>query len=196
MRVSTFCLLLLIPELLAAALPASAAIPPAARHPSGPVAISACAAPEDREFDFWLGDWRVIDARSGRLVAFDRVRRRLRGCVIQQNLTMLTDLYRKPGLGYRMAGMSISRFDGQAWLQMWADDQWGAIVMRGAPLAGAAMVLTSIVPSRGRDVRLVWRKYPGGTLHILEDIAPAGSGKWARYGDLIYRRNRGPARPN
>lgn len=183
MRISTFCLLLLIPGLHAADAVQTGS------HPSAPLARPACETPEEREFDFWVGDWRVVDARSGRLVGFDRVRRRLRGCVIQQSLSMLTDLYRKPGLGYRMAGMSISRFDGKAWLQMWADDQWGAIVMRGAPAGGDAMVLTSIVPSRGRDVRLVWRKYPGGTLHILEYVAAAGSGNWANYGDLIYLRN-------
>lgn len=184
-------LLLLIPGMLVTAATVAADRPgAAARRASSAVATSACDSSEDRQFDFWLGDWRVIDAHSGRLVGFDRVRGRLRGCVIQQSLTMLTDLYRKPALGYRMAGTSISRFDGQAWLQMWADDQWGAIVMRGGPHAGDAMVLTSIVPSRGRDVRLLWRKYPDGTLHILQYVAPAGSGKWTQYGDLIYLRNR------
>jgi len=192
MRASVLRLLLLIPAMLVMAAPTTAASRPAAaaRAGSRAVATSACNTPADRQFDFWLGDWRVIDAHSGRLVGFDRVRGRLRGCVIQQSLTMLTDLYRKPALGYRMAGMSISRFDGQAWLQMWADDQWGAIVMRGGPRAGDAMALTSIVPSRGRDVRLVWRKYPDGTLHILQYVAPAGSGKWTQYGDLIYLHNR------
>lgn len=192
MRASALRLLLLLPGMLVMASPTAAAGRPgtAVRAGSGTVAISACDTPEDRQFDFWLGDWRVIDAHSGRLVGFDQVRGRLGGCVIQQSLTMLTDLYRKPALGYRMAGMSISRFDGQAWLQMWADDQWGAIVMRGGPHSGDSMVLTSIVPSRGRDVRLVWRKYPDGALHILQYVAPAGSGKWTQYGDLIYLRNR------
>ncbi len=33
-------------------------------------AIAACDAPVYREFDFWLGNWRVTDAR-GKLLGFD-----------------------------------------------------------------------------------------------------------------------------
>jgi hypothetical protein len=103
---------------------------------------------------------------------------------------MLTDLYRRAGVDYRMAGIGINRFDGESWLEMWADNQWGAIVLRGAPANGKAMVLTSVIPSRNRDLRLEWEKRPDGSVRALQYVAPAGSGKWTLYGDLIYRPNR------
>jgi hypothetical protein len=34
--------------------------------------------------------------------------------------------------------MSISRFDGEQWVQMWADNQWGAILFRAAPAAAGS----------------------------------------------------------
>jgi hypothetical protein len=91
---------------------------------------------------------------------------------------------------YRLAGIGVNRFDGEAWLQLWADNQWGAIVLRGMPDANGTMVLTSIIPSRGRDLRLVYEKRPDGSVRNVEYVAPAGSGKWEKYGDLIYRPNR------
>lgn len=149
-----------------------------------------CASAEYHEFDFWVGDWRVYDAKTKELVAFDRVEKNAHGCIVQQNLTMITDLYRRPGLNYRMSGIGVNRFDGESWLEMWADDQWGAIVLRGRPAAGKAMVLTTVIPSRNRDLRLEWEKQADGSVRALQYVAPAGSGKWELFGDLIYRPNR------
>jgi hypothetical protein len=96
-------------------------------------------------------------------------------------------MYRRPGVAFRLSGTSVSRFDGQQWLQLWADNQWGAIVLAGAPDKAGAMVLASAVPSRGRDVRLEWRQEPGGVVRISQYVAAAGSGQWRRNDDLIYR---------
>jgi hypothetical protein len=153
-------------------------------------AASPCDTPQHHQFDFWVGDWQVFEANSNQLVAFDRVEKHSQGCIVQQNLTFITDMFRRPGVGYRLAGIGVNRFDGEGWLELWADNQWGAIVLRGKPDANGSMVLTSIIPSRNRDLRLVWEKRPDGSVRNLEYVAVAGSGKWEMYGDLIYRRNR------
>jgi hypothetical protein len=153
-------------------------------------APASCDTPQHHQFDFWVGDWQVFDADSHRLVALDRVEKHSEGCIIQQNLTFLTDLYRRPGVKYRLSGVGLNRFDGEAWLQMWADNQWGAIFLRGSLDAAGAMVLVSVIPSRHRDVKLVYEKQADGTVRNLQYVAPAGSGKWVKYGDLIYRPNR------
>lgn len=149
-----------------------------------------CDTPQHHQLDFWVGDWQVFDADTGRLVAFDRIEKHAESCIIQQNLTFITDMYRRPGVKYRFAGMSINRFDGDRWIQMWADNQWGAILMYGSLAADGSLVLTSVVPSRNRDVKDTWAKQPDGSLRNLHFVAPAGSGRWKMYGDLIYRPNR------
>jgi hypothetical protein len=148
-----------------------------------------CNSPEHHQFDFWVGDWQVFDATTHQLVGFDHVAKLAEGCIVQQNLSMLTDLYRRPGVPYRMFGISVNRFDGEQWLELWADNQWGAIALKGAPDAKAAMVLTTIIPSRNRDLRLVWEKQVDGSVEIFQYVAVAGSGKWEKYGDLVYRPN-------
>jgi hypothetical protein len=130
-------------------------------------AASPCDTPQHHQFDFWVGDWQVFEANSNQLVAFDRVEKHSQGCIVQQNLTFITDMFRRPGVGYRLAGIGVNRFDGEGWLELWADNQWGAIVLRGKPDANGSMVLTSIIPSRNRDLRLVWEKRPDGSVRNL-----------------------------
>jgi hypothetical protein len=147
-----------------------------------------CDAPPYHQLDFWVGDWKVYDGND--LVAIDRVQKHTEGCIVQQNLSFLTDMYRRPGVKYRLSGISINRFDGEHWVQMWADDQWGTILMYGTIAADGSLVFTSVVPSRNRDIKDVWEKRPDGSLRNLHYVAPAGSGHWQKYGDLIYRPNR------
>jgi hypothetical protein len=169
-----------------APLPATAAMEATQPVPAG----GACDTPQHHQFDFWVGDWQVFDANTQQLVAFDRVEKQSDGCIIQQNLSFLTDLYRRPGSKVRLSGISVNRFDGEAWVELWADNQWGAIAMRGSLDEKGAMVLKSIIPSRNRDLKIIWEKHTDGTVRILQYVAPAGSGKWDKYGDLLYRPNR------
>jgi hypothetical protein len=153
-------------------------------------APATCDTPQHHQLDFWVGNWQVFDAATNQLVAFERVEKHSEGCIVQENLTFLTDMYRRPGVKYRLAGIGVNRFDGENWLQMWADNQWGAIFLRGAPDADGNMVFVTVIPSRKRDVKLVYENRSDGTVRILQYVAPAGSGKWVKYGDLVYRPNR------
>lgn len=149
-----------------------------------------CAAAPYRQLDFWLGDWDVHDGKSGQLVARDRITAEQGGCVIRQDMRFVTALYQRPGTPFRLTGTSISRFDGEQWVQIWADNQWGAIVMKGRQQPDGAMQFDTILPSRGRDVRLIWRAQTDGSVHIEQYAAKAGSGVWERYTDLVYRHSR------
>ena len=151
---------------------------------------ASCDTPQHHQLDFWVGDWQVFDADTHQLVAFDRIEKHAEGCIVQQNLSFITDMYRRPGVKYRFGGMSVNRFDGERWIQMWADNQWGAILMYGTVAKDGTLVLTSVVPSRNRDIKDTWEKQADGSLRNLHFVSPAGSGQWKKYGDLIYRPNR------
>jgi len=148
---------------------------------------SPCAGAANHQFDFWIGDWQVIDGKTGLPIAVDHVDALYGHCVIRQRMRFTGMTYRRPGTPFPLAGISISRFDGQQWLQIWADNQWGAIVLRGNRRDDGAIELNSALPSRGRDVRLVWRPVADG-VRIEQFGAKAGSGVWERYEDLVYRR--------
>jgi hypothetical protein len=153
-------------------------------------APATCDTARHHQLDFWVGDWQVFDAATNQLVALDHVEKHSEGCIVQENLTFVTDMYRRPGVKYRLAGIAVNRFDGESWLQMWADNQWGAILLRGTPTADGGMEFVTVIPSRNRDVKLVYEHHADGTVRILQYVAPAGSGRWVKYGDLINRPNR------
>jgi hypothetical protein len=181
----------LCPLLLAAAALAGGALASPAEAPlEQTTAPPRCDRPEHHQLDFWVGDWQVWDTGTHQLIAFDRVEKQYEDCVLIEHLTFLTDTYRRPGVPVRLAGVAINRFDGERWLQMWADNQWGAIVLRGAPNASGNMEFVSVIPSRNRDVKLVYEPQADGGLRIVQYVAPAGSGRWVKYGDLSYHRNR------
>lgn len=169
-----------------------AALPPAALAAAQEQtqAPARCDQSAHHQLDFWVGDWQVFDSDTQTLIAFDHVEKQYEGCVVLESLTFLTDLYRRPGIPVRLAGIAVNRFDGEHWLQMWADNQWGAILLRGTPTSAGGMEFVTVIPSRSRDVKLVYEPHADGSLRILQYVAPAGSGKWTKYGDLSYRRNR------
>ncbi len=78
---------------------------------------------EEREFDFWLGTWRVTwgDGREGR----NRIERRLGRVIVE-------DFDGRPGID--LLGHSVSVYDrGEAcWKQTWVDSDGGYIDLVGA----------------------------------------------------------------
>ena len=166
----------------AQALPSTLAGTAVAVDPKAP-----CAGTENHQFDFWIGDWQVFDGKTGALIATDHIDALYGHCVIRQQMAFTGDTYRRTGTPFSLAGMSISRFDGQQWVQMWADNQWGAIIMKGVRHDDGSIELHSATPSRGRDMRLVWRAVPEG-VNIEQFGSRAGSNVWERYVDLEYRR--------
>src|SRR5579863_6265935 len=80
-------------------------------------APASCDSPQHHQMDFWIGDWQVFDTETKQLVAFDRVEKQYEGCIIQETLAFLTDMYRRPGVKVRLSGIAVNRFDGERWLQ-------------------------------------------------------------------------------
>ncbi len=119
-------------------------------------AIAACDAPVYREFDFWLGNWRVTDAR-GKLLGFDTVTKRLGGCVIYEEYRDAND----PSVGIGLTGYGLR--PGQ-WHQDFMDDAGFVLALDGS-LQGGSMVLT------GTD-------FIGG-------MARLNRGVWSRHGDVV-----------
>ncbi len=97
-----------------------------------------CSAPEYRQFDFWVGDWDVLDAPSQRRVGRNTVQNLLNGCMIEENWQDNTDA---PG------GRAISQnyYDPKAkqWYQIYVDNNGqGALTLSGT-FNNGAMVLES-----------------------------------------------------
>lgn len=88
--------------------------------------------PEQRQFDFWLGTWKVLNP-GGKQVGTSEISRVSEGCAIREQW--------KSALG--TSGMSINYFDpdDHKWHQDWVGGD-GTILHLQGELIGTAMVLT------------------------------------------------------
>jgi len=134
--------LLALPLLLAA----QAAPPPAAPPPPPP----ACTAPENRQFDFWVGSWDVYPTGGTNLVAHSLIERRYSGCAIRENWMPL----------HGEGGGSFSAWRPEAghWRQTWVDSRGGWVEFSGgmasATLANTATATENAVVDRLEDMGL------------------------------------------
>ncbi|MGH9368170.1 MAG: hypothetical protein ACRD3M_10900 [Thermoanaerobaculia bacterium] len=103
--------------LTAAALPGEqGGADPASTPAPGP-----CSAPENRQFDFWVGDWNVLDPQ-GQQVGTNDIQSILGGCVVYENWS-----------GGGLSGKSFNIWDAAAkkWRQSWVDDRGRVLLLEG-----------------------------------------------------------------
>ncbi len=79
---------------------------------------------ENRQFDFWVGEWDVVDASSGITAGSSRIEKSLGDCVIWENWTSANSTY---------AGKSYNVYDAplKRWEQFWVDNAGGTISFYG-----------------------------------------------------------------
>ena len=140
---------------LAFALTGRAASPTPARAPASPPP-PACVAPEFRQFDFWLGKWKVTDLQ-GQPVGTSEISRQSEGCAIREQWTS----------GFGQGGMSINYYDPaeQKWHQDWVGADGTILHLRGT-LKDGSMVLSGEGKGKGTKGtvinRFTWTPLPDG----------------------------------
>ena len=104
---------------------------------AAPVA-SACAGPEFKQLDFWLGEWDVRWLDSPGTPAgqgTNHITRTHDGCVTEEHFD-----------GGDLKGHSISIYHApaKAWRQNWVDNQGGYFDLKGGPEENGDFVLTTL----------------------------------------------------
>ena len=140
---------------------------------------SGCKDGASRQFDFWVGHWRVTE--HGKLAGDNRVEPILDGCALLENWTGA-----KGG-----AGKSLNFFDREdgLWHQTWIDRSGGALFLAGKFENGAMRLegeraATSKQPATRH--RITWTPLPGGKVRQLWESTPAGKNLWSTQFDGLY----------
>ncbi|MGE0179140.1 MAG: hypothetical protein AB7O91_04900 [Sphingomonas sp.] len=163
---------------------ARAQTPPAQPAPRPP----ACATPEHRQFDFWIGYWDVYPANSERMIAHSLIERRYAGCAIRENWLPLG----------REGGGSFSgwRSGERRWRQTWVDSGGAWVEFQGG-MQGDAMVLTGEWagvngPGTTALVRMTYTRQEGGVVRQLGEASTDGGATWGPAWDYYYRPSASP----
>jgi hypothetical protein len=95
--------------------------------------------PENRQFDFWLGDWDVVTTEGGTPAGTSHIADELNGCVIWENWTSMGSPY--AGKSYNMYNTGLKR-----WEQFWVDNSAGMMFFYGNLKAGVMDFWTDNIP--------------------------------------------------
>jgi hypothetical protein len=141
-----------------------------------------CAAPEHRQFDFWIGSWVVTEggAPAGR----NRIEPDLKGCALFESWTAVD--------GSR--GRSVNFYDRARgrWHQSWVDDRGGVLELDGG-WSGGSMVLEGERrdPSGGAPARhrIAWTPNADGSVRQHWQVLKNPQREWETVFDGLYQRS-------
>jgi len=134
-------------------------------------ANKACTNEEQRQFDFWIGDWDVYDAKD-RLVGHNKIFPILEGCALSENWVNVKGV---PGVSYNFYDAAEKK-----WHQTWVDQTGGALYLDGG-LVDGKMVLSGNRPGKdGNTVqRITWSPLNDGRVKQHWEVSKDDGKSWS-----------------
>ncbi|KAA3597988.1 MAG: hypothetical protein DWQ06_12880 [Calditrichaeota bacterium] len=120
---------------------------------------SPCDFTEAKQFDFWVGEWNLTWADSGK--GFNKVEKILGSCVIQENFDGLESTPLK--------GISVSTYNKnlKKWQQTWVDNSGAYLDFVGEFADGKMILAREFTGKEGKKImqRMVWFNITKNTLN-------------------------------
>ena len=165
-----------IPRLLAVFLALGFAHTVGAQAPTPP--------PLNRDFDFWVGNWEVVDPQ-GTVVGTNRIERVSGGYGLLENWTAAGT---NGGTGKSLNAYNASK---KQWQQFWIGAGGGVLELAGGLNQQGEMVLSGRrpLPAGGSLTnRITWTPRKDGTVRQLWTQSKDDGATWTTIFDGIYRR--------
>jgi hypothetical protein len=131
-----------------------------------------------RDFDFWIGAWRVTDPETGKDLGTSRIEGILGGRVIHETW-LGSD-------GYRGESFNIFDKDRRCWHQSWVSDN-GTLLLLDGDFRDGSMDLQGKAPD-GELQRIRWTSRIDGSVLQLWETSNDGGQNWRRRFAGLYRR--------
>lgn len=125
-----------------------------------------CCSEEQRAFDFWIGEWEVVNSTDGKPAGTSIISREEGGCVIRENWTSAI-------AGYTGTSLNFYNKDTQQWEQLWVDNSGAHLKLKG-DRRNDQMILVSdeFTKDDGKNYRnrITWTQNSDGTVRQLWEV--------------------------
>jgi hypothetical protein len=141
-----------------------------------------CSAPQYRQFDFWLGNWRVVDPH-GNPAGTNLVTAVYGGCALQEH-------WQGVG-GDQGSSFNIYRATSNQWHQTWVDNSGLLLLLDGASPRPGVMMLSGMRRTKKGDLvedRITWTKLDENRVRQLWDFTADRGKTWSIIFDGTYIR--------
>lgn len=143
---------------------------------------AACAAPEHRQFDFWIGDWDV--AEGGKPAGHNRIESILGGCALRETWTGVS--------GLQGTSLNVYFSRDRLWHQTWVDSSGLRLDLAGG-LQQGSMVLSGNAPGPKDGApalhRITWTPEHDGSVRQHWQASKDGGSSWSDVFLGTYRRS-------
>jgi hypothetical protein len=158
-----------------------------AQQTATPAPPDPCAAPEQKQLEFWVGDWDLTwpGEKQGQVDrGTNRIQRVLDTCVVQENFS--------GGDAMHLRGMSVSLFDTRAgkWKQTWVDNEGGYLEFVGEFKDGQMILARDAVRPDGTKViqRMVFKNITPNEFDWSWEASKDGGKTWQVQWPIHYKR--------
>lgn len=144
----------------------------------------ACCEAAHAQFDFWVGDWNVLDT-NGNKVGENKIVKMDGDCLVMERWTG----------GSGVTGTSMNYYDktDETWNQLWIDNQGTILSLKGKLLSGKMVLKGKLQegPQGGRYYnQITWSPDPEGTVTQLWEIYnPDGELLRTLFKGIYHRKN-------
>jgi tetratricopeptide (TPR) repeat protein len=142
--------------------------------------------PENRQFDFWVGDWDAVTTSDGVPAGISHIERTIGDCVIWENWSSLNSTY--SGKSYNTYNSNLKR-----WEQFWVDNVGGMVHFYGSFANGVMDFYTDDVPQPdGTKARrhLQFFNQSADQVRQFSQISADTGKTWTVEYDLTYNRKK------
>ncbi len=121
---------------------------------------SPCQDESSRHFDFWVGDWDVVDT-LGNTLGTNKIQLIEGGCALQEQW--------KGSGGSNGSSFSYFNPSDSTWNQLWLDNQGGILKLKGKIEEAGILKMRSEVGQAGIN-QITWTQMPNGNVSQRWDI--------------------------
>jgi hypothetical protein len=142
--------------------------------------------PESRQFDFWIGDWDVVNTQGGAVAGSSHIAQELNDCVIWENWTSAGSPY--AGKSYNAYNANLKR-----WEQFWVDNSAGMMFFYGGLKDGVMDFWTDVIPQPGGTTlkrHLQFFNLSPDTVRQFSQKSVDAGKTWTLDYDLTYHRRK------
>ena len=152
-----------------------AVLPAAAQAPA--IVAAPCSSAEHRQFDFWLGEWDVV--QSGKTAGRNSIRSILNGCAISEEWSGTG--------GFKGSSLNFYNAETKRWQQTWIDSQGQSLALQGSLEAGS-MVLESAAAKGSPRHKITWTPLSDKTVRQFWQVQETAGSEWKTLFDGRYSR--------
>ena len=150
-------------------------------------AAKPCAEREQKQFDFWVGEWELTwpGEKAGETGhGGNSIQRVMGGCIVEERFT--------GGESMHLRGMSVSTFVPRAgkWKQTWVDNEGGYLDFVGEFKNGQMILSREGVAPDGAKIlqRMVWKNISAKELDWSWEFSKDGGKSWQVQWPIHYKR--------